>query len=259
MTRPQEPSRAARVAGLSVRPGRRPRLTCCIRVPVRHGRVAELRQSPIRYLRRAQRDERLVVTDRNRPVAGLGPPPKRLSTVWSPRVGSHARPAEASRSRSSSTATPTLSVARSPRSAPSADDSALFYADSSALVKLLGDEPESAPSAPSSPTPTSSRASSSRPRCPARIRRAVAHDPRLPLDLLLARAGEPFDAVGSLPLDRPLLLAAGAVAEPALRALDAIHVAAAVDRLPFDAFVTCDDRQAATARLAGLRTMQPGA
>jgi prevent-host-death family protein len=37
--------------------------------------VAQLRQNLSEYLRRVQRGERLVVTDRNRPVAELGPPP----------------------------------------------------------------------------------------------------------------------------------------------------------------------------------------
>ncbi|HEY7691419.1 MAG TPA: type II toxin-antitoxin system prevent-host-death family antitoxin [Gaiellaceae bacterium] len=37
--------------------------------------VGELRRNLSRYLRRAARGERLVVTDRNRPVAELGPPP----------------------------------------------------------------------------------------------------------------------------------------------------------------------------------------
>ena len=37
--------------------------------------VAELRQNLSRYLRRVEQGERLVVTDRNRPVAELGPPP----------------------------------------------------------------------------------------------------------------------------------------------------------------------------------------
>ncbi len=37
--------------------------------------IAELRQNLSRCLRRVQRGERLVVTDRNRPVAELGPPP----------------------------------------------------------------------------------------------------------------------------------------------------------------------------------------
>jgi prevent-host-death family protein len=37
--------------------------------------VAELRQNLSRYLRRVANGERLLVTDRNRPVAELGPPP----------------------------------------------------------------------------------------------------------------------------------------------------------------------------------------
>jgi prevent-host-death family protein len=37
--------------------------------------VAELRRNLSRYLRRVARGERFVVTDRNRPVAELGPPP----------------------------------------------------------------------------------------------------------------------------------------------------------------------------------------
>jgi len=37
--------------------------------------VAELRQNLSRYLRLVARGERLIVTDRNRPVAELGPPP----------------------------------------------------------------------------------------------------------------------------------------------------------------------------------------
>lgn len=37
--------------------------------------VGELRQNLSRYLRLVERGERLVVTDRNRPVAELGPPP----------------------------------------------------------------------------------------------------------------------------------------------------------------------------------------
>ncbi len=37
--------------------------------------VAELRQNLSRYLRRVEQGERLIVTDRNRIVAELGPPP----------------------------------------------------------------------------------------------------------------------------------------------------------------------------------------
>jgi uncharacterized protein len=93
---------------------------------------------------------------------------------------------------------------------------------------------------------------------PRAIRRAVALDSRLPLDPLIDQAGEIIGAIGLFPADRPLLLAAGALAEPALRTLDAIHVAAEVEANPLDAFVTYDERQAAAARLAGLRTVQPG-
>jgi prevent-host-death family protein len=43
--------------------------------------VAELRQNLSRYLRRVEHGERLVVTDRNRPVAELGPPPTPASEL----------------------------------------------------------------------------------------------------------------------------------------------------------------------------------
>jgi prevent-host-death family protein len=43
--------------------------------------VAELRQNLSRYLRRVERGERLVVTDRNRPVAELGPPATAASAL----------------------------------------------------------------------------------------------------------------------------------------------------------------------------------
>jgi predicted nucleic acid-binding protein len=136
---------------------------------------------------------------------------------------------------------------------------ALFYADASALVKLVRDEPESA-------TLRNFVADSNLVSCelvftelPRAIRRACAHDPQLPLELLLSRAGELLDAVAMLPLDRAVFTAAGALAEPALRALDAIHVAAAIDLAPLDGFVSYDERQAAAARLAGLRTIAPAA
>jgi predicted nucleic acid-binding protein len=135
---------------------------------------------------------------------------------------------------------------------------ALFYADSSALVKLVRDEPES----------TALRAylaDADLVSCelvltelPRAIRRAAAGDPRLPVDLMITQAGEILEAVALLPVDRALLLAAGALAEPSLRALDAIHVAAAIEVSPVDAFVGYDERQAAAARLAGLRTIAPG-
>jgi predicted nucleic acid-binding protein len=135
---------------------------------------------------------------------------------------------------------------------------ALFYTDASALVKLVRDEPES-------DALRAFLADADLVSCelvlteiPRAIRRAAARDPQLPLDVLIDRAGEALDAVALLPLQRALLLAAGALVVPALRALDAIHVAAAVDLGPLDGFVSYDERQAAAARLAGLRTFSPG-
>jgi prevent-host-death family protein len=43
--------------------------------------VAELRQNLSKYLKRVAEGERLVVTDRNKPVAELGPPPSTGSRV----------------------------------------------------------------------------------------------------------------------------------------------------------------------------------
>jgi predicted nucleic acid-binding protein len=135
---------------------------------------------------------------------------------------------------------------------------ALFYADASALVKLVRDEPES--DALRTFLADADLVSSELvlTEVPRAARRAAASDPRLTLDLLVDRAGDVLDVVALLPLDRPLLLAAGALAEPGLRALDAIHVVSAVALGPLEGFVTYDERQAAAARLGGLRTVSPG-
>ena len=136
---------------------------------------------------------------------------------------------------------------------------ALFYADASALVKLVLDEPES-------DALRSFLSDADLVSCelvlteiPRAVRRAAADEPRLPLELLLERADETVGAVALLPLDEVVLAAAGALEEPRLRALDAVHVAAAADLAPVDAFVSYDARQSAAARLAGFRTVAPGA
>jgi predicted nucleic acid-binding protein len=134
----------------------------------------------------------------------------------------------------------------------------LFYADASALVKLVRQETETAALGTflaGADIITSELALAEVPRA---VHRAAADDPALPLDALLAKADEVLQALALLPIDRALLLAAGAFAEPMLRTLDAIHIASAVAVLPIDAFVTYDDRQGAAARLAGLRTVAPG-
>ncbi len=136
---------------------------------------------------------------------------------------------------------------------------ALFYADASALVKLVMDEPESAALRAFIAGADLVSCELVLAEVPRAIRRAAALDPRLDLELLVARAGGVIEAVALVALDRALLLAAGALAEPALRALDAIHVAAAASVTPVDGFLGYDERQAAAARLAGLRTFAPGA
>jgi predicted nucleic acid-binding protein len=134
---------------------------------------------------------------------------------------------------------------------------ALFYTDASALVKLVRDEPES-------PALRAFLADADVVCCeicltevPRAIRRAASEDPQLPLVLLLQRAGELFDALGLLAVERELLLAAGTLDETALRSLDAIHIVAAIALSPVDGFISYDERQAAAARLAGLRTLAP--
>jgi predicted nucleic acid-binding protein len=136
---------------------------------------------------------------------------------------------------------------------------ALFYADASALVKLVREEPESEALRAYLDGADLISSELVLTEVPRAIRRAVAHDPRLPLEALLEKAGELLDSVALLPLDRALLIAAGTIDEPALRALDAIHVTAALDLSPLDAFVSFDERQSAAARLAGLRTVTPAA
>jgi predicted nucleic acid-binding protein len=136
---------------------------------------------------------------------------------------------------------------------------AVFYTDTSALVKLVRDETES--NALRVYLTDADLVSSELvlTEIPRAVRRAAALDPALPLGLLLDRTGELVDSLALRPADRALLAGAGSLAEPALRALDAIHVASAVALDPIVAFVTYDERQAAAARLAGLRTVAPGA
>jgi uncharacterized protein len=135
----------------------------------------------------------------------------------------------------------------------------LFYADASALVKLIREEPETAALHTFLDDADLVSSELVLTEVPRAIRRAATHDPDIPLRLLMDRSGDLLDVVALLPLDRALLAAAGALTEPALRALDAIHVAAAVDLSPIDAFVSYDQRQSAAARLAGLRTVAPAA
>ena len=135
----------------------------------------------------------------------------------------------------------------------------LYYADASALAKLILDEPESdalRTFLTDAQLVSSELVVTELPRA---ARRAAALDRRLPLNGLLERTVELLEAVALLPLEVELLQAAGAIGEPLLRALDAVHVTSALALAPLEGFVTYDERQAAVARLAGLRTISPGA
>jgi uncharacterized protein len=135
----------------------------------------------------------------------------------------------------------------------------LFYADASALMKLVRDE-EQSPALEAylegASVVSSDLVLTELPRA---ARRVADEYPEAPLEGLLERSSEVIGKVALHPLDPTLLIGAGALSEPALRALDAIHVISAVAAHPIDAFLTYDKRQAAAARLAGLRTVAPGA
>ena len=134
----------------------------------------------------------------------------------------------------------------------------VLYLDASAVVKLILDEPESDPLRAYLEGADLVSCELLLTEVPRAIWRAAARGDDLLVDLLRSRAEQAIDSIGLASLDRGLLQMAGSLAEPGLRALDAIHVAAAIGLLPLQAFVTYDERQAAAARLAGLRTMAPG-
>jgi predicted nucleic acid-binding protein len=135
---------------------------------------------------------------------------------------------------------------------------ALFHLDASALVKLVREEPESQTLGAMLDGADMISSELALTEVPRAIRRAAANDPRLPLEELIEQAGEVLGSVAMLPVDEPTLLAAGALAEPTLRSLDAIHLAAALQLSELDAFVSYDNRQSAAARKAGLHVEAPG-
>ena len=133
-----------------------------------------------------------------------------------------------------------------------------LYADSSALVKLVRREPETDALRDVLTGVDLVSSELVLTEVPRAMQRIAAAEPKFPLLRALHRAGELIEALALYPVDRDLLRGAGALAEPALRTLDAIHVASAVELGPVDAFVTYDERQVAAGRLAGLKTMSPG-
>jgi predicted nucleic acid-binding protein len=128
--------------------------------------------------------------------------------------------------------------------------SGVIYADASALVKLVVEEADSP--AMHRWFVEATRVLTSRVgvietlRASARREHDPAHRERIVRDLEV------------IELDPAISIVAGSLLPPALRTLDAIHVASALALGPeLDAFVTYDDRLAAAARDVGLPVARP--
>ncbi|MBO0887379.1 MAG: PIN domain-containing protein, partial [Acidimicrobiales bacterium] len=93
---------------------------------------------------------------------------------------------------------------------------ATYYADASALVKLVRDEPESAALRTFVSGDHLVSCELVLTELPRATRRALAMDKSLPPDILMQRSQEVLDVIALRPLDRVLLLAAGALSEPSL-------------------------------------------
>lgn len=134
------------------------------------------------------------------------------------------------------------------------------YLDASALVKAIREEEEGAVALKAylhgAELVSSELVLTEVPRA---LRRIAAENSRFRLEPALRRTAEMLDLLSLRPVDDALLIGAGMLAEPSLRSLDAIHVVTALHVYPIDAFVTYDKRQASVARLAGLKTVAPGA
>ena len=126
------------------------------------------------------------------------------------------------------------------------------YADASALVKLLLREPESDALRSyllARPDPATSRISA------VEVARAMARAEGSPQDEALAAL---WERTLFVEVDASLADSAARLEPPALRSLDAIHLASALalaDEL--EAFVTYDARQADVARAVGLEVVSP--
>jgi uncharacterized protein len=125
-----------------------------------------------------------------------------------------------------------------------------IYADASALVKLVVEEPGSA--AMHRWFVESEIALTSRVGIIETIRASSrrAHDP--------AHLEAVLRDLGVIELDAPIAAVAASLQPARVRTLDAIHIASALAVAPdLDAFVTCDDRMAEAARAVGLPVMRP--
>ena len=127
------------------------------------------------------------------------------------------------------------------------------YLDSSAIVKLTVQEPETSAL---EHWVLDRDALISSEIAAIELTRAVA---RVGRNKLLTHVEAVLDAIFLASVTPAIRHAAGVLAPSSLRTLDAIHIATAASLgLPNLEFVTYDDRQADAARDAGLRVSQPG-
>ncbi len=123
------------------------------------------------------------------------------------------------------------------------------YLDSSALTKLIIDEPES----PSLHAVVQGRSLMTSRVAVVEVSKAVARSNPV------ADPGRILSLVALLEIDADVTSVAATTGGPGLRALDAIHVASALlVRAELESFITYDARQADAARAAGLHVIAPG-
>ena len=128
----------------------------------------------------------------------------------------------------------------------------MFYLDSSAIVKLIVPEPESA-ALKRQLASTGDWISSALARV--EVLRTLRRR-NLP-DEAVRNAEPMLERIAMMPLDDRVLSTAAELDPPGLRSLDAIHLATALSLFGLNALVTYDQRLLAAASAAGLRTMAP--
>ncbi len=137
----------------------------------------------------------------------------------------------------------------------------MFYLDASAAVKLVREEPESAVLRKALEGATKLLSSE---LLETEIRRAIRRHavdrPSAETDHLVQEAGEVLARFSLFGLSRDLLVIAGALPDPDLRSLDAIHIATALaahESAPV--FVSYDTRQLRAGKDMGLHVLSPQA
>jgi predicted nucleic acid-binding protein len=137
-------------------------------------------------------------------------------------------------------------------------DHAPLYLDTSAIVKLIAEEPESAELVDAV---TGERLVSSElaiAEVPRALRCSAAEHPGGELVDLIAHADAVLATLALVPVGRDVLTLAGAFTLPTLRALDAIHVATSLLLDDLGLFISYDARQLRAAAEAGLAIASPG-